>query len=128
LKIILYPILLFFLISSSSAETLIKKFENLNDGNLLTNYVYNSDDYFFSLASTKVIEKSNKNILSTKTTMKALRQFKVFYKKKFIDTKKNISSDKIYVKKVHKIQNRTFKDHYIVVLAIPKVSVTYSNK
>ncbi len=128
MKIILYPILLFFLISSSSAETLIKKFENLNDGNLLTNYVYNSDDYFFSLASTKVIEKSNKNILSTKTTMKALRQFKVFYKKKFIDTKKNISSDKIYVKKVHKIQNRTFKDHYIVVLAIPKVSVTYSNK
>lgn len=128
MKNILYPILLLFFISSSYAETLIKKFENLNDGNLLKNYVYNSKDYFFSLASTKVIEKSNKNILSTKTTMKALRQFKAFYKKKFIDTKKNTNNDKIYVKKVHKIQNRSFKDHYIVVLAIPKKSVAYSNK
>ena len=128
MKNILYPILLLFFISSSYAETLIKKFEILNNDNLLTNYVYNSEDYFFSLVSTKVTEKSNKNILSTKTTMKALRQFKAFYKKKFIDTKKNTSNDKIYVKKVHKIQNRSFKDHYIVVLAIPKVSVTYSNK
>ena len=125
MKIILYPILLFFLISSSSAETLIKKFENLNDGNLLTNYVYNSDDYFFSLASTKVIEKSNKNILSTKTSIKALKQFKVFYKEKFIDITDNVTNDKILVKNVKKIKNRSFKDHYIVVLAIPKKSVTY---
>ena len=125
MKNILYPILLFFFISSSSAETLIKKFENLNDGNLLTNYVYDSDNYFFSLASTKVFETSNKNILSTKTSMKALRQFKAFYKKKFIDITDNVTNDKILVKNVKKIKNRSFKDHYIVVLAIPKKSVTY---
>ena len=57
--------------------------------------------------------------------MKALSQFKAFYKKKFIDIKDNVSNDKILVKNVKKIKNRSFKDHYIVVLAIPKKSITY---
>ena len=128
MKNILYPILLLFFISSSHAEELINKFKKLNDGNLIKNYVYNSKDYFFSLASTKITQKSNKNILSTKTAVKALKQFKTFYKKNLIDSNKISNNDKISVKKVQKIKNRSFNDYYIVVLAIPKKSVTYSNK
>ena len=128
MKNILYPILLLFFISSSHAEELINKFKKLNDGNLIKNYVYNSKDYFFSLASTKITQKSNENILSTKTTVKALKKFKTFYKKNFIDSNEISNNDKISVKKVQKIKNRSFNDYYIVVLAIPKKSVTYSNK
>mgnify|MGYP001300619400 FL=1 len=128
MKNILYPILLFFLISPSQAEVLINEFKKLNDGNLIKNYVYNNEDYFFSLASTKITQKSNKNILSTKTTIKALKQFKTFYKKNFIGSKEISNNDKISVKKVQKIQNRPFKDYYIVVLAIPKKSIIYLKK
>ncbi len=128
MKNILYPILLLFFISSSHAEELINKFKKLNDGNLIKNYVYNSKDYFFSLASTKITQKSNKNILSTKTAVKALKQFKTFYKKNLIDSNKISNNDKISVKKVQKIKNRSFNDYYIVVLAIPKKSVTYLKK
>ena len=128
MKNILYPILLLFFISSSHAEELINKFKKLNDGNLIKNYVYDSKDYFFSLASTKITQKSNKNILSTKTAVKALKQFKTFYKKNLIDSDKISKNDKISVKKVQKIKNRSFNDYYIVVLAIPKKSVTYLKK
>ena len=30
-------------------EVLINEFKKLNDGNLIKNYVYNNEDYFFSI-------------------------------------------------------------------------------
>ena len=121
-------IFLSFFISSSNAESLANKFKKINGDNYISNNVYNSENYFFSLASMKVPKKSNKNILSTKITMMALKQFKAFYKNKLNDTKYNIRKDKIFVKNAKKIQDRTIKGYHIVVLAIPKNGVTYLNK
>ena len=121
-------ILLIFWISSSNAEDLAIKFKEINGNDLIANKVYDSEQYFFSLASIKFSKKNNKNILSTKTTLRALKQFKAYYKKNVVNKKYNIIKDKIMVKNAKKIKDRTVKDHHIVVLAIPKKGVTYTNK
>ena len=81
--------------------------------------------FFFSLASLKVVNKSNTNILKRKVAIKALKQFKKFYIKKVIKSNDNKIQDKITIKNIRKIEDRKHNDYYIVVLAIPKQGVTY---
>ena len=54
--------------------------------------------FFFSLASSKVVNKSNTNILKRKIAIKALKQFKEFYIKKVIKSDDNKMQDKITIK------------------------------
>ena len=75
-------IFLFFWVSSSNAESLVKKFKKINNNNYNSNKIYDGKDFFFSLASLKVVNKNNTNILKRKVAIKALKQFKEFYIKK----------------------------------------------
>ena len=118
-------IFLFFWASSSNAESLVKKFKKINDNNYNSNKIYDGKDFFFSLASLKVVNKSNTNILKRKVAIKALKQFKKFYIKKVIKSNDNKIQDKITIKNIRKIEDRKHNDYYIVVLAIPKQGVTY---
>ena len=118
-------IFLFFWVSSSNAESLVKKFKKINNNNYNSNKIYDGKDFFFSLASLKVINKSNTNILKRKVAIKALKQFKEFYVKKVIKSNDNKIQDKISIKNIRKIEDRKYNHYYIVVLAIPKQGVTY---
>ena len=118
-------IFLFFWVSSSNAESLVKNFKKLNNNNYNSNKIYDGKDFFFSLASLKVVNKNNTNILKRKVAIKALKQFKEFYIKKVIKSNDNKIQDKISIKNIRKIEDRKYNDHYIVVLAIPKQGVTY---
>ena len=118
-------IFLFFWVSSSNAETLLKKFKKINNNNYNSNKIYDGKDFFFSLASLKIPNKSNANILKRKVAIKALKQFKEFYIKKVIKSNDNKMQDKITIKNIKKIEDRKYNDYYIVVLAIPKQGVTY---
>ena len=118
-------IFLFFWISSSNAEGLVKKFKKINNNNYNSNKIYDGKDFFFSLASLKIANKSNTNILKRKVAIKALKQFKEFYIKKVIKSNDNKMQDKITIKSIKKIEDRKYNDYYTVVLAIPKQGVTY---
>ena len=118
-------IFLFFWFSSSNAESLVKKFKKINNNNYNSNKIYDGKDFFFSLASLKVVNKNNTNILKRKVAIKALKQFKEFYIKKVIKSNDNKIQDKISIKNIRKIEDRKYNDHYIVVLAIPKQGITY---
>ena len=118
-------IFLFFWVSFSNAESLVKKFKKINNNNYNSNKIYDGKDFFFSLASLKVVNKSNTNILKRKVAIKALKQFKKFYIKKVIKSNDNKIQDKITIKNIKKIEDRKYNDYYIVVLAIPKQGVTY---
>ena len=118
-------IFLFFWVSSSNAESLVKKFKKINNNNYNSNKIYDGKDFFFSLASLKVVNKNNTNILKRKVAIKALKQFKEFYIKKVIKSDDNKMQDKITIKNIKKIEDRKYNDYYIVVLAIPKQGVTY---
>ena len=118
-------IFLFFWVSFSNAESLVKKFKKINNNNYNSNKIYDGKDFFFSLASLKIANKSNTNILKRKVAIKALKQFKEFYIKKVIKSNDNKMQDKITIKNIRKIEDRKYNDYYIVVLAIPKQSVTY---
>ena len=122
---VFYVIFLLFWVSSSSAENLVKKFKKINNNNYNSNKIYDGKDFFFSLASLKVVNKSNTNILKRKVAIKALKQFKKFYIKKVIKSNDNKIQDKITIKNIRKIEDRKYNDYYIVVLAIPKQGVTY---
>ena len=118
-------IFLFFWVSSSNAENLLKTFKKINNNNYNSNKIYDGKDFFFSLASLKVVNKNNTNILKRKVAIKALKQFKEFYIKKVIKSNDNKMQDKITIKNIKKIEDRKYNDYYIVVLAIPKQGVTY---
>ena len=118
-------IFLFVWVSSSNAENLLKTFKKINNNNYNSNKIYDGKDFFFSLASSKVVNKSNTNILKRKVAIKALKQFKEFYIKKVIKSDDNKMQDKITIKNIKKIEDRKYNDYYIVVLAIPKQGVTY---
>ena len=118
-------IFLFFGVSSSNAESLVKKFKKINNNNYNSNKIYDGKDFFFSLASLKVVNKNNTNILKRKVAIKALKQFKEFYIKKVIKSNDNKIQDKISIKNIRKIEDRKYNHYYIVVLAIPKQGVTY---
>ena len=118
-------IFLFFWVSSSNAESLVKKFKKINNNNYNSNKIYDGKDFFFSLASLKVVNKNNTNILKRKVAIKALKQFKEFYIKKVIKSNDYKIQDKISIKNIRKIEDRKYNDYYIVVLAIPKQGVTY---
>ena len=118
-------IFLFFWVPASNAEGLVKKFKKINNNNYNSNKIYDGKDFFFSLASLKVVNKSNTNILKRKVAIKALKQFKEFYIKKVIKSNDNKMQDKITIRNIKKIEDRKYNDHYIVVLAIPKQGVTY---
>ena len=118
-------IFLLFWVSSSNAESLVKKFKKINNNNYNSNKIYDGKDFFFSLASLKVVNKNNTNILKRKVAIKALKQFKEFYIKKVIKSNDNKIQDKISIKNIRKIEDRKYNHYYIVVLAIPKQGVTY---
>jgi len=118
-------IFLFFWVSSSNAENLLKTFKKINNNNYNSNKIYDGKDFFFSLASLKVVNKNNTNILKRKVAIKALKQFKEFYIKKVIKSNDNKIQDKISIKNIRKIEDRKYNHYYIVVLAIPKQGVTY---
>jgi len=118
-------IFLFVWVSSSNAENLLKTFKKINNNNYNSNKIYDGKDFFFSLASLKVVNKNNTNILKRKVAIKALKQFKEFYIKKVIKSNDNKIQDKISIKNIRKIEDRKYNHYYIVVLAIPKQGVTY---
>jgi len=118
-------IFLLFWVSSSNAESPLKKFKKINNNNYNSNKIYDGKDFFFSLASLKVVNKNNTNILKRKVAIKALKQFKEFYIKKVIKSNDNKIQDKISIKNIRKIEDRKYNHYYIVVLAIPKQGVTY---
>lgn len=122
---VFYFIFLLFWFSSSNADSLVKKFKKINNNNYNSNKIYDGKDFFFSLASLKIANKSNTNILKRKVAIKALKQFKEFYIKKIIKSNDNKMQDKITIKNLKKIEDRKYNDYYIVVLAIPKQGVTY---
>ena len=122
---VFYFIFLLFWFSSSNADSLVKKFKKINNNNYNSNKIYDGKDFFFSLASLKIANKSNTNILKRKVAIKALKQFKEFYIKKVIKSNDNKIQDKISIKNIRKIEDRKYNHYYIVVLAIPKQGVTY---
>ena len=122
---VFYFIFLLFWFSSSNADSLVKKFKKINNNNYNSNKIYDGKDFFFSLASLKIANKSNTYILKRKVAIKALKQFKEFYIKKIIKSNDNKMQDKITIKNLKKIEDRKYNDYYIVVLAIPKQGVTY---
>ncbi len=127
----LYLFLICFLFSfEANSNNLQKDFEKLRKNNFSKNFVLENNHFYFSQISFKWNKNSNRKQLSRLGAIQSIKQFKKKYtlKKSEANKFKNNSylSNKISIKNTKKIEDRKYKNNYIVVIAIPKKDIQFN--
>ncbi len=114
----------------ANSNNLQKDFEKLRKNNFSKNFVLENNHFYFSQISFKWNKNSNRKQLSRLGTIQSIKQFKKKYtlKKSEANKFKNSSylSNKISIKNTKKIEDRKYKNNYIVVIAIPKKDIQFN--
>tara|TARA_B100000287_G_scaffold256728_1_gene241336 strand:- start:7 stop:393 length:387 start_codon:yes stop_codon:yes gene_type:complete len=114
----------------ANSNNLQKDFEKLRKNNFSKNFVLENNHFYFSQISFKWNKNSNRKQLSRLGTIQSIKQFKKKYtlKKSEANKFKNNSylSNKISIKNTKKIEDRKYKNNYIVVIAIPKKDIQFN--
>tara|TARA_B100001063_G_scaffold121254_1_gene113182 strand:- start:328 stop:735 length:408 start_codon:yes stop_codon:yes gene_type:complete len=130
-KIIL--VFIFIIINFSSLASNIKnEFEKIRNNDLKNSKVFETKNFYFSQIIFKWEKGSSRKLLSRQGMLDSINQFKSFFistskyfNKKEIDVS---NKSKLKFKNSRKIEDRRFKDKYIVVFAFPKKELILNKK
>ena len=99
--------------------------------------IFETSSYYFSQVSFKWKKNSNRRVLSRNGILQSVSKFKnYFIKNKNISNLDNLSvwgssefiENKIVIKNSRKIEDRRYKDFYIVVFAFPKNGIIFNSE
>jgi hypothetical protein len=130
-KIVLIFIFIIFNFSSL-ASNIKNEFEKARNNDLKNSKVFETKNFYFSQIIYEWEKGSNRKLLSRQGMLDSINQFKSF----FINTSKSIERKEINVsnksklkfKNSRKIEDRRFKDKYIVVFAFPKKELIFNKQ
>ena len=109
---------------SSLASTIKNEFEKIRNNDFKNSKVFETKNFYFSQIIYKWEKGSSRKLLSRQGMFDSINQFKSFFinTSKFFNKKEiNVSNkSKLNFKNSRKIEDRRFKDKYIVVFAFPK--------
>ena len=114
---------------SSLASTIKNEFETIRNNDFKNSKVFETKNFYFSQIIYEWEKGSSRKLLSRQGMFDSINQFKSF----FINTSKlsfkkeiNVSNkSKLNFKNSRKIEDRRFKDKYIVVFAFPKKELVF---
>ena len=128
-------ILVFILIIinfSSLASNIKNEFEKIRNDNLKNSKVFETKNFYFSQIIYKWEKGSSRKLFSKQGILDSINQFKSFFinTSKFFNKKEiNVSNkSKLKFKNSRKIEDRRFKDKYIVVFAFPKKELIFNKQ
>jgi hypothetical protein len=130
-KIVLIFILIIFNFSSL-ASNIKNEFEKVRNNDLKNSKVFETKNFYFSQIIYEWEKGSNRKLLSRQGMLDSINQFKSF----FINTSKSLkrreinvsNKSKLKFKNSRKIEDRRFKDKYIVVFAFPKNELIFNKQ
>lgn len=109
---------------SSLASTIKNEFEKIRNNDFKNSKVFETKNFYFSQIIYKWEKGSSRKLLSRQGMFDSINQFKSFFinTSKFFNKKEiNVSNkSKLNFNNSRKIEDRRFKDKYIVVFAFPK--------
>ena len=109
---------------SSLASTIKNEFETIRNNDFKNSKVFETKNFYFSQIIYEWEKGSSRKLLSRQGMFDSINQFKSFFinTSKFLNKKEiNVSNkSKLNFKSSRKIEDRRFKDKYIVVFAFPK--------
>ena len=114
---------------SSLASTIKNEFEKIRNNDFKNSKVFETKNFYFSQIIYKWEKGSSRKLLSRQGMFDSINQFKSFFinTPKFFNKKEiNVSNkSKLNFKNSRKIEDRRFKDKYIVVFAFPKKELVF---
>ena len=109
---------------SSLASTIKNEFEKIRNNDVKSSKVFETKNFYFSQIIYEWEKGSSRKLLSRQGMFDSINQFKSFFinTSKFLNKKEiNVSNkSKLNFKSSRKIEDRRFKDKYIVAFAFPK--------
>ncbi|MDC0968951.1 hypothetical protein OAS37_00645 [Alphaproteobacteria bacterium] len=130
-KIVLIFIFIIFNFTSL-ASNIKNEFEKVRNNDLKNSKVFETKNFYFSQIIYEWEKGSNRKLLSTQGMLDSINQFKSFFintSKSFKIKKDNVSNkSKLKFKNSRKIEDRRFKDKYIVVFAFPKKELIFNKQ
>ena len=130
-KIVLIFIFIIFNFTSL-ASNIKNEFEKVRNNDLKNSKVFETKNFYFSQIIYEWEKGSNRKLLSRQGMLDSINQFKSF----FINTSKSLkrreinvsNKSKLKFKNSRKIEDRRFKDKYIVVFAFPKKKLIFNKQ
>ena len=114
---------------SSLASTFKNEFETIRNNDFKNSKVFETKNFYFSQIIYEWEKGSSRKLLSRQGMFDSINQFKSFFinTSKFLNKKEiNVSNkSKLNFKNSRKIEDRRFKDKYIVVFAFPKKELVF---
>ena len=114
---------------SSLASTIKNEFEKIRNNDFKNSKVFETKNFYFSQIIYKWEKGSSRKLLSRQGMFDSINQFKSFFinTSKFFNKKEiNVSNkSKLNFKNSRKVEDRRFKDKYIVVFAFPKKELVF---
>ena len=114
---------------SSLASTIKNEFEKIRNNDFKNSKVFETKNFYFSQIIYEWEKGSSRKLLSRQGKFDSINQFKSFFinTSKFFNKKEiNVSNkSKLNFKNSRKIEDRRFKDKYIVVFAFPKKELVF---
>ena len=115
---------IFVIFNFSSLASTKNEFEIIRNNDFKNSKVFETKNFYFSQIIYEWEKESNRKLLSRQGMLDSINQFKSFFinTSKFFNKKEiNVSNkSKLNFKNSRKIEDRRFKDKYIVVFAFPK--------
>ena len=115
---------IFVIFNFSSLASTKNEFEIIRNNDFKNSKVFETKNFYFSQIIYKWEKGSSRKLLSRQGMFDSINQFKSFFinTPKFFNKKEiNVSNkSKLNFKNSRKIEDRRFKDKYIVVFAFPK--------
>ena len=117
---------------SSLASTIKNEFETIRNNDFKNSKVFETKNFYFSQIIYEWKKGSSRKLLSRQGMFDSIKQFKSFFintSKFFKEKEINVSNkSKLNFKNSRKIEDRRFKDKYIVVFAFPKKELVFKRQ
>ena len=130
-KIVLIFIFIIFNFSSL-ASNIKNEFEKVRNNDLKNSKVFETKNFYFSQIIYEWEKGSSRKLLSRQGMLDSMNQFKSLFintSKSFKRKEINVSSkSKLKFNNSRKIEDRRFKDKYIVVFAFPKKELIFNKQ
>ena len=129
----IFLIFIFLIFNFSSLASNIKnEFEKVRNNDVKNSKVFETKNFYFSQIIYEWEKGSNRKLLSRQGMLDSINQFKSFVANtsKLINKKviKASNKSKLKFKNSRKIEDRRFKDKYIVVFAFPKKELVFNKQ
>ena len=119
---------------TSFAENELSQFNKIRDNNFEVTKVFETNDFYFSQVSYDWEKKSNRKVLSRQGNVESINLFREhILKSKEIPNSNKLKNwgaslfikNKLKITKSRKIEDRRYKNKYLVVFSIPKKNVSF---